>query len=156
MDSGIFSSNKFSILSGWNSLSFWDWFILSQVFGEPVCMPWCFILHTCGHGCNWNAWIQWFGWISIGLYQYNDNHTLIYIQNVYIQPSREQYGACKYPWTGIEHVEVQHLAQGISIVPLKCPSTTPTNSPLCNIFGPQIQPETFMLSADNRTVEGTL
>lgn len=75
---------------------------------------------------------------------------------MYIQPSREKYRACKYPWTGIEDVVVQHLAQGISIVPLKCPSTTPANSPLCNIFAPQIEPETLMLSTDNRTVEGTL
>lgn len=42
----------------------WEWPVLSHKFGDAVFMPGCLMLHTCGQGCGWNTWIQWFRWTS--------------------------------------------------------------------------------------------
>lgn len=39
-------------ISCWNS----ERPILSQMFVEAVCVHWCLILCTCGHGSDWNTW----------------------------------------------------------------------------------------------------
>lgn len=44
----------------WNSLSSWERPMLSQILVEAVCVS-GLVLYTCGHGNNWNIWIQWFG-----------------------------------------------------------------------------------------------
>ena len=69
VDCGIFRSEEISQLDllhrwhpitvpCWNSLSSWEWPILSQMFVETVCMPRCLLLYTCGHGSDWNTWFQ--------------------------------------------------------------------------------------------------
>ena len=55
----------------WNSLSSWEQHILSQMFVETVCMPRCLLLHTCGHGSDWNTWFQLFGWVTEYFWQYS-------------------------------------------------------------------------------------
>ena len=63
VDSGIFRSEQISRLDllhrwhpitvpCWNSLSSWEQHILSHMFVETVCMPWCLLSYTCGHGSN--------------------------------------------------------------------------------------------------------
>ena len=82
VDCGIFRSEEISRLDllhrwhpitvpRWNSLSSWEWPILSQMFVETVCMPRCLLLYTCGHGSDWNTWFELFGWVSEYFWQYS-------------------------------------------------------------------------------------
>ena len=75
VDCGIFRSEDISRLDllrrwhpitvpRWNSLSSWERPILSQMFVETGCMPWCLILYTCGHWSDWITWFQSFGWLG--------------------------------------------------------------------------------------------
>jgi len=41
---------------GWNSWSFWERPILSQMFVEAVCRHRFLNLYTWGHGSDWNTW----------------------------------------------------------------------------------------------------
>ena len=80
-DCGIFRSKEISGLDllhrwhpitvpRWNSLSSWEWLILSQMFEETICMP-RLLLYTCGHGSDWNTWFQLFEWVSEYFWQYS-------------------------------------------------------------------------------------
>ena len=55
----------------WDSLSSWERHILSHMFVETVCMPACLLLHTCGHGSDWNTWFQLSGWVSEYFWRYS-------------------------------------------------------------------------------------
>ena len=82
----------------WNSLSSWMRPILSQMFVETVCMPWCLLLYTCGHGSDWN-WFQLFGWVSEYFWQYSVSPGIF----ICMHPELIENGSRELCWMGCQH-----------------------------------------------------
>jgi len=68
----VWKFHELTCCTGGNLSQYHAWIPnLSQMFVEAVCMPRCWILYNCGHGSDWNTWIQLFEWVSQYFWQFS-------------------------------------------------------------------------------------